>query len=206
MHTQKAQENRLKRLNAQEDSISITRKRVGQSDINELVRMVAEGDHNAESQICRFFLNRYKTYFLKKGYPLAAVEDAIQEAMISLIAILRRDGLINYSAASTYFVNSVKYQLWQHARNASKYSEFNEQSNLLATEPDCFEKVKLQRELTMVVKAIEKLKHERDRQILLRRFIQSQSIEQICRDFSLERNHFYRVLYRARHRLSQLVA
>lgn len=206
MSKHESQEGRINNSKSCEEAKSVARKSQRQFSISDLVRMSAAGNCYAEKQICLHFLNRYKTYFLKRGYALSAIEDAIQEAMISLINVLRRDGLDNPSAASSYFVNSVRYQLWQHNRNSAKHCEFNEQSGYLTDEPDCFERVMSQKQLEAVISAIENLSHERDKQILIRRFIESQSIEKICNDFALKRNHFYRVLYRARQRLSQLVA
>ncbi len=56
----------------------------------------------------------------------------------------------------------------------------------------------------LVREVIKELNTERDRQVLFRYYMADQTGWEICRDLDLHRDHFYRVLYRARRRFRSL--
>lgn len=166
-------------------------------------KQASDGDRHSERQLCQFLLERYKNYFIQQGYSVFAIEDATQEALISLIKSLRKKTIKDHGSINSYFHTAIKYQLWSYRRGRRlvNIDELPDES----TSPDCFEQISNQEKLEHVAKSLPLLRKKRDRELITRHFFEEESIDSICGDFEMPKKHFYRVLYRARNRLSALM-
>jgi len=166
---------------------------------------IANGDLDSEKRICEHFLNRYKSNFLQQGYSIHPFEDASQDALISLIETLRNRGLKQLASINGYFHTCVKYRLWHFRKKLRRTESLDSCAAIAQDEPDCIEYLSTRRELDLVVERLALLTKKRDREILIKRFFEEQSIESICSELNLTKQHFYRVLHRARKRLLALM-
>ncbi len=170
------------------------------------VRQATDGDKEAENHLCRHFIDRYKSYFQRRGYSQQDVDDASQEAAISLLSALRAGRIDSATAISSYFFSAFKFQIWRSQRITKRYATNTEWEKRQFSVQGCFEKIASIEKIKNVKKAIAQLKKERDRQLLTRRFFNDETIDQLCEEFQMARPHFYRVLHRARNRLNALMA
>ena len=168
---------------------------------------VSKGCKRAESLLCNYLLNRYKSHFCSQGYSIQLVEDATQEALISILDALRNDRLKSHSLVSSYFYTSLKYQLWNSKRNIQRFTPLNHMSEQVNDNEvdELLEGFSNQEKINSVYQSIMRLNRRRDRELLLRRFFEEEGIDSLCEDFEMPKPHFYRVLHRARNRLSALM-
>lgn len=171
-----------------------------------LASQARAGDKDSENQLCSHFMLCYKGYFQRQGYSQQDIDDASQEAVISLLSALRNGRIESDSALNSYFFSAMKFQVWRTQRISKRYATNMEWEQRQFSVQGCFEKIASIERIKNVKKAIGQLKKERDRQLLTRRFFNDETIEQLCEDFDMARPHFYRVLHRARNRLNLLLA
>lgn len=175
--------------------------------LRQLRTRISKGDSVAEQQLCEYLNGRFNRLFLSKGYHLSAIEDANQEALIALLNALREGRIEDDSSIEGYLYTAMKYQLWRSIKKTQRYTSLFDNLHHLESDivVDCAERVEKQQHLERVVHSIGRLKTRRDQEILLRTFFREDGIVSICEHLSLQRSHYYRVLHRARNRLTQLL-
>jgi len=87
---------------------------------------VKNGDCNSENCLSSFLYKRYRYHFSGQGYRQEDIEDALQEALISLILSLRQNRLRCEEAIRGYFLKSVKYLIWKFQKNRLRFVPIEE--------------------------------------------------------------------------------
>lgn len=98
--------------------------------------------------------------------------------------------------------------LRNHRRSASERADKRVASEVIGTLPADAEATDrwLEKKIALRVKRIlQELRAPRDRELLVRFYLQEEDKETICRDMSLEADQFDKVLHRARGRLKELL-
>lgn len=175
--------------------------------LREWMDAIFSGNKAAENELCSHLYQRFDRYFLSKGFAASAIEDATQEALLSLLDALRKGNIDDSNAIEGYFFTSVKYQLWHSCKKAKRYIPMEDNVIQLHTHPqaNCADQVETMKELEHVVRSMNRLRVARDKEILVRAFFQEEAIDTICEEYDFHRDHYYRVLHRARNRLQKLI-
>jgi RNA polymerase sigma-70 factor (ECF subfamily) len=167
------------------------------------------------------------------GLDRAAIESLITKQYTGLrLLILRRTGnaevaadLLNEAACTTwekwqagliqrpeeiggYIFQVAMNLLRNHRRNVGERSDRRAAPHALDVLPDETEQTDhwLEKKIALQVKRIiAELRTPRDREILARFYLEDQDKDTICRDLSLDKDQFDKVLHRARGRLKELI-
>jgi RNA polymerase sigma factor (sigma-70 family) len=165
---------------------------------------IGQGCATSEAELCRHLHRRYTGKFVNQGFPIAEVEDAEQEAILTTLEALRNQKIKSSLAVEGYYQAIIKYRLWRQKQRAAKHDDVDEAAEKIQSEqPEAEDWLDLQKRVARVVDAIDSLKKDRDRDLLRRSFMIEQPTDVICAELSLTKDHYYRVLHRARQRLHQ---
>lgn len=165
---------------------------------------IGQGCAASETEFCQYLHRRYTGKFINQGFAISEVEDAEQEAILTTLEALRRERIKSSSAVEGYYLAIIKYRLWRQKHRAAKHQDVDELAGTIRSEqPEVEEWLDLQERVARVVDAIDSLKKRRDRDLLLRSFMVEQPTDIICDELNLTKDHYYRVLHRARQRLNQ---
>jgi RNA polymerase sigma-70 factor (ECF subfamily) len=174
----------------------------------ELAKMVADGDREAESRIYRRY-ERGLLYLLRKRVGDASVaEDLCQEAFIILLRRLRTEGLTDPGRMNGYLYGIAHKLAAREIGNRAKRDLAVESAFLESRPdpaPDQFDQVARAQLHKIVHELFAELRVERDRQILRRFWIYDEDKETICSVLDIDSVHFNRVIHRAKSRFRELV-
>lgn len=175
----------------------------------ELCRVIGEGDPEAETQLVEkyerglLFLLRHHTNDEE------LVKDVVQETFIVVIQRLRTTGIDTPAKLAQFMHQTAKNIMIGYVRKASRRRTDANTTRVEAAignlEDQHLAAVRDQDAL-IIRQLLTELKCQRDREILRRFYLLEEEKADICRDLCLSEIHFNRVLYRARHRFSKIVA
>lgn len=172
------------------------------------VARVGEGDTAAEAQLVSYY-SRSLLYFLRrKTNDSVLADDLHQDTFRIVLERLRSTGLDNPAKLSSFIYATAKNLVLADARKrARRKTEHNTEA--IEVSPDGgasqVDQV-MSAELAMIVRqVIEELKQQRDRELLVRFYLEEQEKRIICDDLDLTEEHFNRVLFRARERFKHLL-
>ena len=169
----------------------------------DLVERIRRGDSAAEQTL----VERYSRGLLlvlrhaTTDYQLA--EDVHQDAFVVLIDRLRKDGLDDPSKLNAFLHGVARRLLLNHQRKGVRRAtvadtERVERTALSAPDPT---DALLRRQAIALVRAAIKELSPRDRDVVVRFYLQDEDRDRICQEHGISEKHFYRVLCRARQRL-----
>ncbi|MEM8934405.1 MAG: sigma-70 family RNA polymerase sigma factor, partial [Acidobacteriota bacterium] len=123
-----------------------------------------------------------------------------------------RDGEVREPAALVGFVRSTaRHLLLADRRKAGRYDEIDDASipldrrgGPLAAEASALQHVLADEEARMARQLLGELRHDRDREVLMRFYLGDEPSQTICDDLGVDPSLFNRVLYRARQRMREL--
>lgn len=171
-----------------------------------LVSRIIQGDRQAEKEMVERYQRGLIFMLKRKADDIALAEDIAQETWRIVIEKVRANSLNNAEKLAAFIVQIGKNQLLMHFRSSHNkkmtHQENIEENPDTALQP---EKILERHNLAMIVRRmIDELKTDRDRQLILRFYIDEENKSSICHDLELSELHFNRVLFRARQRFKQL--
>lgn len=171
-----------------------------------LVSRILAGDKIAESKMVRRYDRGLRFMLRRRANGSAIADDIAQETWRIVIEKVRQGELIKPSKLSAFIVQIGKNQLLMHFRSSH--------STRVTTEVDITEmadqskrpqEILEQHNLSLIVRRlVSELKTKRDKDILIRFYLNEENKQSICESFDLSELHFNRVLFRARQRFKQL--
>lgn len=171
-----------------------------------LVERILNGDRSAESEMVERY-NRGMLFMLRhRSKNRALAEDLSQETWRIVLQKLRADDLKDHSKLSAFIVQIAKNQLLMHYRSSHQTKvtleeNVDERADLSDQPQQVLEKYNLAQ---IVKQLVSELKTPRDRELIVRFYLQEEDKKSICQDFQLSELHFNRVLFRARQRFKEL--
>jgi RNA polymerase sigma-70 factor (ECF subfamily) len=133
--------------------------------------------------------------------------DILQDAAVTTLEKLRRGEIARPQNLGGYLYRVALNHLRNHRRkdrSALSSPEALDQLPASDNDPHC-ENVGTPQWATAVRRMLEELPAARDRELLVRFYLDDEDRERICRDLRLSEEHFNRVIFRARNRFRELI-
>ena len=173
-----------------------------------LVERIQAGDGTAETELVTRF-SRGLLLMLRRltGNPSLA-DDLYQETLALVLEKVRR-GEVREPARLAGFIRSTARNLFiAHRRKEARYGPLAEDDEETFPERSPaaapFDRAAAEEEAQQVQQILSELRHDRDRQLLLRFYLRDDSKEEICSDLEIEPERFHMLLHRARERMREL--
>jgi RNA polymerase sigma-70 factor (ECF subfamily) len=181
----------------------------GQETWLPLVGRIAAGDRQAEGQLIGQF--RAGIYALARrhcrpGDP--AVDDVVQDVICHLLEQLRRGSIKDPRALPAYIRTSVVNACTSEYRRRRMRAESVPLDDVVMIAPDAHDPAiafQNQRVALAIRQLVAEMPVQRDRELLVRFYLNEADKERICAELGIEAGHFHRVIYRARERFRTLL-
>lgn len=171
----------------------------------ELAERIKQGDTAAEHELCRRFVPRLCTAIAPRTPNYADAQDVAHDTMLVILEKLRNDGLQNPDKLSNYVHRTARFVYSGQLRRAFNARRCHETDveELTTVEARSQTDTLSHQEVTHAIRQkISMLTQERDRQILIQRYLLEKTKKEVCDNLQLSPDRFDRVLYNARQRLA----
>ena len=170
----------------------------------ELADRIRLGDGNAEARLVASYLPGIRVMVRTQCRPNdPAIDDLVQDALVRVLVHLR-DGDVRDPTALPSYIRAVVVNIVINEYRRRSQTERHDGSDALdaVRDPDNPENAADRtRRLDLVERLLGELPVARDREILIRRYVNDEQPEQICIEMGIHQSLFRRVLHRARKRL-----
>ncbi len=135
-----------------------------------------------------------------------AAADILQDAAVTTLEKLRSGEIAHPENLGGYLYRVALNHLRNHRRkDRSALSSSDDLDELPASGNTDWENVRGRQWATAARRMLEEMPVARDREILVRFYLDDEDREQICRELRLSEEHFNRVIFRARNRFRELI-
>ena len=174
----------------------------------ELVRRIGEGDRRAEEEFVRRY-QRGLIYLLRRrtGDPQLAL-DLAQDTFRIAIEKLRRSPIEQVDRVGAYLRGTALNLMSADRRKNTRRATTADSDAVDAVADDAagpFDHVSSEQVQRVVRTLLKELPVERDREILIRTYLEDQDKSLICEALGVDSAHYNRVLFRAKQRFRELV-
>ena len=169
----------------------------------DLVERIRRGDSAAEQALVERYSRGLLVVLRHATTDCQLAEDIHQDAFVVLIDRLRKDGLEDPSKLSAFLHGIARRLLLNHQRKGVRratVADTDRVERAARSAPDPTDALLRRQAITLVRAAIEELA-PRDRDVVIRFYLQEEDRDRICQEHGISEKHFYRVLCRARQRL-----
>ncbi len=186
-----------KSVDANEPEIAVT-----------LVKRILQGEEQAEEQLVARYSRGLLSFLRRKTDADELADDLHQDTFRIVLERLRAKGLENPAQLAGFIHATARNLVIAHFRKqARRKTEPNSAvieraSHGGATQCD---KTMLDEQATMVRSVLAELRSERDRELLMRFYLDEEDKPAICAALNLTDKHFNRVIFRARERFRELL-
>lgn len=173
-----------------------------------LVRRIGEGDRSAEHTLIEAFSDRLRYVLRRQMRSDQDVDDVLQSTFATVIVRLRERGIKDPGRLGGFVYRTAKnIQMSQRRRDLRQRGDVPpEFLDGIADNIAGPEEQTASAEVTRILhRLLDELSQERDREILVRRYLRQESNAHICAELDITDAHVRRVLSRARKRLKALV-
>ena len=180
-----------------------------EGDLANLVQRIQAGDPAAENELVARF-SRGLLLMLRRLVQNPALADDLHQETLALVLEKVRRGEVREPARLAGFIRSTARNLFiADRRKEARYRALDEGEEegrpaLADRGPAPLDRVLAEEEARQVQRLLSELRFDRDRQLLLRFYVSSDSKEEICADLDIEPQRFNKVLFHARERLREL--
>ncbi|HMB72777.1 MAG TPA: sigma-70 family RNA polymerase sigma factor [Gammaproteobacteria bacterium] len=174
----------------------------------DLVRRIGENDRGAEHEMHQRYHRALHFIVSRKTSDKELVEDICQRAFMVAIEKLRASALRKPESLAGFLRSTALNLLIADQRKQFRQSTTadSEAVELAADRaPGPFDEVSGEQLRNLVRALLEELSQPRDREILIRFYLDEEDKPSICRSLELDSEHFNRVLFRARQRFRELL-
>jgi RNA polymerase sigma-70 factor (ECF subfamily) len=164
------------------------------------VHSLCAGDPATQAHFVGYFSELLRIKLRSRLQSPQAIEDLRQETFARVFAVLRKDGGLRQPERLGAFVNSVcKYVLSEHYRSSGRSVSLDEegQPELPAPGADVLDIVSA-RQIKDKVREILLDMPPRDRSLLKAVFLDERDRDEVCREFSVDRDYLRVLLHRAK--------
>lgn len=178
------------------------------SQAESIVLRISKGDKEAEQELVTTYHRGLMFILNRQTQNQALSEDLAQDTFIVVIEKARANGITNPAALSAFIRQTGINLLIGHKRKESRrdtHGVDNIEVHIPTDNMEISQALQSGKLLEITTQLLNELKSPRDKEILQNYFVYEQNKQQICEDLALSKEHFDRVLFRARQRLKQLI-
>jgi RNA polymerase sigma-70 factor (ECF subfamily) len=170
-----------------------------------LVARVQAGDAQAEEEIFHRYRRGVLTVLRRNGATPDAAEDLYQEVLIIVLRKIREGTVHDPERLAGFVCGVARNCALAHRRTESRMPVVSDLDiEIFAAAEGQHELLSRREEAKLVRRVLGELRHGRDRELLVRFFLQGEDREAVCRGMGLTAAHFSRVLHRALKRFREL--
>lgn len=173
----------------------------------DLVARIGNGDHAAEAAMVQRY-GRGLLYLLRrKCGDRALADDLYQDSFRIALERLRAREMRNPEMLASFLNGIASNLVISHYRREHSRATDTDLAAIerVATRPDQFDSLSREQVAKTVRRLLNELTQPRDREILLRIFLDDQDKTRVCAELGLDSLHFNRVLFRAKQRFKTLL-
>jgi RNA polymerase sigma-70 factor (ECF subfamily) len=179
----------------------------GEVDINsQLLSEIALGNQTAESELISRFWRGLVFVLNRQCKDHCLAEDLAQDALIIVIQKARA-GQIQSARGLSSFVRQTGINLLvnQKRKETRHKTDTNDCIDHLfpSDSSSSLQQIENEQVKKIVIDVIQELGQQRDRDIIIQTFVHDQPKDVVCENLDLSKDHFDKVLFRARERLKQ---
>jgi RNA polymerase sigma-70 factor (ECF subfamily) len=175
------------------------------SSLIDLVDRIQAGDRNAEDEFVARYARGVAVILRRACGDRFAVDDLCQDTLATALQKIREGAVRDPERLSGFVASLARNLAIQHGRRTSAHrTSTSDAGRIEDPADDPLERVIRAEDAFVVRQVLEELPTERDREILLRYYIHDQDRDEICAVLGLTREHFARVLFRAKDRFREL--
>lgn len=171
----------------------------------DLVARIAAGDRAAEREFVRSYERGVRALVRRHCRPNdPIVDDLAQEVLTRVLERLRAGAIRDAAALPAYvqativYTTSAEYRSRRPTESAALIDE-------LPGDENPAERASSNELAVLLRKLLEQLPVARDREILVRFYLDEQDKDDVCRQLGIDASHFHRVVFRARERFRHLL-
>ena len=171
-------------------------------ELTELVHRIQDGDREAEDDFVRRYARGVRIIIRRACSDASACDDLAQDTLTIALEKIRTRSVRDPERLSGFVASLARNLVIEHGRHAkrNRHIAVEEAGDIRDATGDPLDHL-LQAERDAIVRrVIRDLPTERDREILFRYYVDEQDKDEICAALGLTREHFTRVLFRARER------
>jgi len=139
----------------------------------------------------------------------ALADDVCQDAFRIVLERLARRPLEDPARLDSYLMQTARYLVIVHRRRNVRQRTATGQQEVLDSLPHPQDDPAAAQQLEFCTQAVRRLLQEmrlpRDRELLVRVYLDDQDKDQVCRELAIDEEHYKRVLHRARARFAELL-
>jgi RNA polymerase sigma-70 factor (ECF subfamily) len=173
-----------------------------------LVRRIRHGDRSAEAELVRRFGRGLKLVLERRIKDPELVQDVFQETFQTVLLRLRQESIEQPDRLSAFIHRTALYLAVSHYRKESHRlptADVVQLDQILDDSANPYLQLAREQLRCAVMQLLDELDVPRDRELLMRHYLQDQDKLSLCAEFQLNSDQFDKVLSRARHRLKQLL-
>ena len=174
----------------------------------DLVTRIAQGDRTAESEMVERYQRGLLFLLRRKTSDAELARDLCQETFGVALEKLRKSALNDAHKLAAYLRGIAVNLVSAHRRRASSRTTAPDSEAIDMTPdhtPGPFDNVSTEEASRVVRTLLEVLPVERDREVLIRLYLQDDDKDSICADLGIDREHLNRVHFRAKQRFKDLL-
>jgi len=175
--------------------------------VAELVPRIRSGDKQAEGELDQRYRRGMSIIIRRRVSDPTLVEDLVQETLRIALEAIRR-GAVHEPRKLSGYIRGIAIKLilsyFRKAEFEKKFIPLEEVVSVASPERDPHEKVVEDERARIVRKVIAGLRMERDREILIRFYINGEEKGRICANLGLDSLQFDKVIFRALKRFKKL--
>jgi RNA polymerase sigma-70 factor (ECF subfamily) len=179
--------------------------------LTDLVAGIRNGDQTAADEFVHRYWRGVMAIIGHSCSDRSVVEDLRQETLRIALEKIREGAIRDPERLSGFVASLARNLVIQHFRRAEPRHEELDDRTVAAAEArlpgpaaDPLQQLLLDEEAALVRHVLDELPTERDRQILIRRYLEERDKDEVCAELGLTSDHFNRVLFRARNRYREL--
>jgi len=174
-------------------------------DPGDLVARIAAGDRAAETHFIATYLRGVRALVRRRCRPNdPSVEDLVQDVLSRVLERLRAGAIRDAAALPAYVQAAIAYATNAEYRTRRPAEGIEAIADLPAPDNPA-EQLDSNRRAAILRSLLAQLPVPRDREILVRFYLEEQDKDEVCRSLGIEASHFHRVVFRARERFRQLL-
>ncbi len=171
----------------------------------DLVARIAAGDRRAEIDFVRQYERGVRALVRRHCRPNdPVVEDLAQDVLSRVLERLRAGAIRDAVALPAYIQSTIVYATSAEYRSR-RATETTAVLDDLPAPDNPAERLDSEQLAAMLREVLGHLPVARDREILVRFYLDDQDKDEVCRSLGIEASHFHRVVFRARERLRELL-
>lgn len=171
----------------------------------DLAARIAAGDRSAEHEFVGAYARGVRALVRRHCRPNdPIVEDLVQDVLARVLERLRAGAIRDANALPAYVQTVVVYATSAEYR-ARRDTESDDVLAQLPARDNPLEQLRSEEIGRVLRHFLEQLPVRRDRELLVRFYLDEQDKDEVCRDLGIDHSHFHRVVFRARARLRELL-